>query len=143
MPAGRPTEYNQDIANRICTELAEGRSLRSVLKDEGMPGMSSVFRWLSDERREGFRKQYALAKEEAADALADDIQDIADKVLAKEYDPQSARVAMDGKKWIASKLKPKRYGEKLDMTSNGKDIVIPILGGTTKADNVHTDDIDS
>lgn len=80
--------------------------------------MATVFNWLGDETKKEFLEQYARAKEEAADALADDIQDISDKVLKKEYDPQAARVAMDGKKWIASKLKPKRYGDKLEVDNH-------------------------
>lgn len=83
-----------------------------------MPSMSTVFNWLADKTKPEFLEQYARAKEEAADALADDIQDISDKVLQKVYDPASARVAMDGKKWIAAKLKPKRYGDKLDLDAN-------------------------
>lgn len=114
----RPTKYTQDLANTICSQLAEGRSLRSVLADEAMPSMATVFNWLGDETKKEFLEQYARAKEEAADALADDIQDISDKVLKKEYDPQAARVAMDGKKWIASKLKPKRYGDKLEVDNH-------------------------
>lgn len=114
----RPTDYTEELATKICAELAEGKSLRTVLKEDDMPAMSTIFRWLADDDKTSFREQYARAKEEAADALADDIQDISDKVLEKVYDPASARVAMDGKKWIAAKLKPKRYGDKLDVDAN-------------------------
>lgn len=114
----RPTDYTDQLATRICAELAVGKSLRTILKEDDMPSMSTVFNWLADKTKPEFLEQYARAKEEAADALADDIQDISDKVLQKVYDPASARVAMDGKKWIAAKLKPKRYGDKLDLDAN-------------------------
>lgn len=122
---GRPTSYNPETANYICAELAQGRSLRSVLLDEGMPVGQTVFSWLRTFPE--FLEQYARAKEESADSLADDIQDIADKTLRSVYDPQAARVAIDAYKWTASKLKPKKYGDKLDMTTNGKDLPMPIL----------------
>jgi hypothetical protein len=115
---GRPSSYTDEIAIEICAGLAEGKSLRSVLKSKNMPSMSMVFRWLAADEHKAFREQYARAKVEAADALADDIQDITDKVLKRTYDPASARVAIDGKKWIASKLKPKVYGDKLDLTGD-------------------------
>jgi len=83
-----------------------------------MPAISTVMLWLTQDDKQSFSEQYAHAREAAADALADDIQDISDGVLKKKYDPQAARVAMDGKKWIASKLKPKKYGDKLDVTGD-------------------------
>ena len=111
---GRPTDFTPELGDEICAQLADGKSLRKICESKAMPNKATVFRWLRDD--EEFSDQYARAKEESADALADDIQDISDGVLKKKYDPQAARVAMDGKKWIASKLKPKKYGDKLDLT---------------------------
>lgn len=90
-----------------------------------MPEGRTVWKWLNTKPE--FVQQYTRAKEEAADALADDIQNIADKTLTGEYEPQASRVAIDAYKWTASKLKPKKYGDKLDMTTNGKDLPSPIL----------------
>ena len=128
-PGGRPTLYSQELANEICSQLAFGKSLRRVCEADDMPEGRTVWRWLTEKPE--FSQQYARAKEEAADALADDIQNIADKTLTGEYDPQASRVAIDAYKWTASKLKPKKYGDKLDMTTNGKDLPSPILGGLT------------
>jgi hypothetical protein len=114
--AGRPTDFSEDLAAEICGQIAEGKSLRKVCSAKKMPAISTVMKWLADDEHSTFVEQYAHAREAAADALADDIQDISDGVLNKKYDPQAARVAMDGKKWIASKLKPKKYGDKLDLT---------------------------
>lgn len=79
-----------------------------------MPSRQTVYSWLRT--HEDFLDNYARAKDDSADALADDIIDIAQGVLNKKYDPQAARVAIDGMKWSASKLKPKKYGDKLDLT---------------------------
>jgi hypothetical protein len=73
---GRPTEYNDEIISLLCQELATGKSLRTVCKMDGMPCMTSVFRWLA--KYESFREQYARAKVESADALLEEILDIAD-----------------------------------------------------------------
>lgn len=115
---GAPSTYTLDIADLICAGVAEGRSLRSVLLDDGMPAMSTVFKWLRE--HDEFSEQYTRAKDASADALADEIIDVAHKTLKGTHDPQSARVAVDALKWSASKLKPKVYGDKLDLTTGNE-----------------------
>jgi hypothetical protein len=124
---GRPTDYTPELGDEICAQLSGGESLRRVCAKKNMPSRQTVFTWLRV--HEGFLDQYTRAKQETADALADDIEDIAIGVLNKKYDPQAARVAVDAKKWVASKLKPKKYGDKLDLTTDGKELPSPILGG--------------
>lgn len=142
---GRPTKFNQKLANRICAQLAEGISLRTVCLAEDMPNKSTVFNWFRTNKM--FLDQYARAKEESADAMSEEILDIADdgtndwmtvnrgretvEVPNNEV-LQRSRLRVDTRKWIMSKMKPKKYGDKLDMTSNGKDIGQPILGGITQ-----------
>ena len=120
---GRPSEYTQEIANIICDRLSDGKSLKSICEMEDMPSKATVYNWLDNNKE--FLDKYTRAKEDSSDALADDIQDIADKVLDGTYNPNAARVAMDGKKWIAAKLKPKKYGDKLDVTTNGESVISP------------------
>jgi hypothetical protein len=108
-------EYSEEIANRICVHIAEGKSLRSFCRMEDTPDVSNVYRWLAD--NEGFRDQYARAREDQADTHTDEMLDIADT----EPDPQKARVMIDTRKWIASKLKPKKYGERVIAEHMGKD----------------------
>src|SRR5436853_6196862 len=76
MPQGRPSDYTLETALEICARLADGQSLRAICRDEAMPDARTVFRWL--EANESFRQQYARAREAQADALADEIVDIAD-----------------------------------------------------------------
>lgn len=118
---GRPSEYTDTIFNDICGKLADGKSLKSICETEDMPSKATFYNWINNNK--DLLDKYARAKNDGADALADDIQDIADKVLNGAYDPNAGRVAGDLKKWVASKLKPKKYGDKLDMTSNGETLV--------------------
>lgn len=115
---GRPTVYNETVFNEICSQLADGNSLKSICLDEGMPSKASFYNWLNNSV--DLLDRYTRAKEDSSDALADDIQDIADRVLVGSYEANNARVAIDAKKWIASKLKPKKYGDKIDVTSDGE-----------------------
>ena len=111
-----------------------------------MPAPGTVFRWLGEYKE--FRDQYARAKEEAADMFVEDIIEIADnmkrdkipKYEVNEYtgkkevvgyeesktSVQRDKVRIDSRKWLAMKLKPKKYGEKLDLSTNGKDIGVAI-----------------
>lgn len=132
MPAGRPSEYTPEIAADICERLADGDSLRQICRDLGI-GVPTVFRWL--EASEEFRNQYARARDVQADVFADEISRIADDGsndwmernakdnpgwVANGEHLQRSRLRVDTRKWIASKLKPKRYGERLELAGDDK-----------------------
>lgn len=110
---GRPTRYTQRLSDAICSELAEGKSLRTICERPSRPTLRTVFYWLRTQPE--FLQQYARAKDDSADSMADKIQEVADKTLEGKYDAQAARVAIDAFKWTASKLKPKKYGDRLDL----------------------------
>ena len=77
-----------------------------------MPAMSTVFKWLRDV--EGFSEQYARAKEEQAETYEDMMLETA----KTEPDVARARLIVDTMKWTASKLKPKKYGDKVTQDVN-------------------------
>lgn len=106
---GRPSTFNPDVADTICQELMAGRSLKAVCQGEGMPGTSTVYEWLS--RDAEFADSYARAREVQADVLADEIVHIADT----EPDAQKARNRIDARKWLASKLRPKKYADRVEL----------------------------
>lgn len=114
-PSGRPSEYSEERAAYICALLADGQSLNKICKADDMPHMSTVFRWLA--AHDSFRDNYAIARGIQADVFADEITDIADSADKDTPSIAKARLQIDARKWIASKLKPKKYGEKLDLSS--------------------------
>ena len=114
-PPHRPDTYSQDKADEICTHIAQGKSLRSYCEKKGNAPLVTVRKWLG--KYEDFRNQYARAREEQADFYADEIAEIADT----EPDPHKARVRIDARKWIASKLKSKTYGDKVAHVGGGDD----------------------
>lgn len=133
---GRPTIYSEEIADLICDGLADARSLRSICCDEGMPSQSTVFRWLGDERFAAFRERYARAREAQADAIFDEMLDIADDAsndwMERSPDDkrgpgwdlngehvQRSKLRIDARKWMASKLRPKVYGDKIEHEHTG------------------------
>lgn len=114
---GRPTDYSEELSKIICERLANGESLVAICKDESIPHRSTIHDWLNPNHptyQKDFADKYARAREDQADFKADEIEDIADKVINGEIRPDAARVAIDAKKWTASKLRPKRYGDKIE-----------------------------
>jgi hypothetical protein len=129
---GRPSSFTQEIADKICEGIAEGKSLRSLCDAEDMPNKATVFRWLADEERKPFRDQYARARETQADALFDEILQIADDGANDSYKDDEGRVKVDqdviarsrlrvdARKWMAGKLRPKVYGDKIQTEHSGE-----------------------
>jgi ATP-dependent protease HslVU (ClpYQ) ATPase subunit len=104
---GRPSIFTPELATELCVRLSEGRSLRSVCRDADMPAVSSVFLWLR--RDQEFSEQYARAKEEAADAIFDELLEIADD---PDGDVQRDRLRVDTRKWMLAKMKPRKYSDR-------------------------------
>jgi len=127
---GRPSIYTKELADKICAELASGKSLRTICYAEGMPNAETVHRWVLEDR-EGFSKQYARAREIQAEVMFDEILEISDesdRVVDEGNEKKSSayaqnqRLKVDSRKWYLSKVLPKKFGEKTDITSDGKAI---------------------
>src|ERR1043166_1924882 len=116
MPGGRPSDYSQEITNQICARLASGEPLTRICESEEMPGLTTVYRWMAE--HEDFRKEYARAREDQADTLADEILKIADE---KDEDDQRQRLRVDARRWYAGQIRPKKYGEKMTQEVSGPD----------------------
>ena len=116
---GRPTDYTKDMADKICEKIANGRSLRSICAEDGMPPMKTIYRWL--EANEEFRHQYARARDKQADYFAEEIIEIADSAEAESAAVSKAKLQIDARKWAASKTAPKKYGDKQEIDVKSSD----------------------
>lgn len=110
---GRPSIYTPELATEICARMSEGRSLRSVCRDEDMPDIRTVMRWLGDPEKQEFCQQYAHARESLADALVEETLDLADGCDPESGAVNKARLQVDTRKWFASKVAARKYGDKL------------------------------
>jgi hypothetical protein len=135
-PVGRPTDYSEEVAASLCAQIAMGLSVRTICKAEDMPAMTTFFMWLR--RHPEFVKQYEAAKAESASALAEELLDIADdgtndwmEIHDKEgacvgykvngEHVQRSRLRLDTRKWLLSKLAPKKFGDKVDLNLGGQE----------------------
>jgi hypothetical protein len=134
----RPSTYTEEIADKICARIASGESVLSIAKDPEMPASSTIYLWLLDEDKKSFSEKYDKARIAQADHYFDQLLEIADdgtqdtitratgdgetyEVANTEF-IQRSRLRVDTRKWYLSKIMPKKYGEKLDVTSDGEAI---------------------
>lgn len=115
---GRPSDYLPEVAADICSLLADGESLRKVCDRQGMPNKATVFRWLA--QHEEFRDQYAKATETRADAIFEEMFDIADTVAEEASAVGKARLRIDTRKWALARMNPKKYGDKVSQEIDHK-----------------------
>lgn len=115
----------------IIKEIEGGLSLRACLRKENRPTSTTFFSWIDlDEAK---MLQYARACSIRADGIFDEMLEIADATEADIIikDGQEVinhnvinrdRLRVDARKWAVSKMNPKKYGEKLDVTSKDKEL---------------------
>lgn len=131
---GRPSHYNEKIADEICEKIAiSTKGLNHLCKEnDGWPNPDTVYQWRL--KHSSFAEKYARAKQEQIQAYVDEINDIADDTsqdTLTKYDKDGepyevcnsewinrSRLRVDTRKWIASKLMPKLYGERVIQDTN-------------------------
>ena len=121
---GRPSTYTEEMGEKFCERLAAGESLRSICSDPEMPSAPTIYTWL--DRFPPFAERYARARSAQTEAMLEEMLEIADST---KIDPQDKRVRIDTRKWAMSKLRPKKYGDKLDLEHSGPD------GGAIKVES--------
>lgn len=126
----RPTIYTPKLGHRICKLIADGWSVLKITRRRDMPSARTIYDWVLDEDKKEFSHNYARAREAQAEKLFDEILEIADEaknvMVGDKSDSarvQARNLAVDARKWYLSKVLPKKFGEKMDLTSDGKAIV--------------------
>jgi hypothetical protein len=127
------TEDRRKEIDIICDRITEGESLRSILKDN-KPFSKSTFLDIVDANSD-IADQYARAMADRQDVLFEEIITIADSQENDINAIQRNRLQIDARKWVLGKMNPKKYGDKIDMTSGGEKINIINLGDGEKPDD--------
>jgi len=132
---GRPSKFTEELADEICARISQGESLNKICKENDKPSLVTVFSWMRT--REQFLNNYTRAREQQAETFVDEILSICDEVLPTgidgKIDPSvlnQARLKIDARKWVASKLKPKRFGEASVLKIDADKDLQPILNLT-------------
>lgn len=122
-----PTVYTEEIGEKMFLGFCNGESLRTICEADDMPHKATIFRWLADPEHP-ICDHYTRGREIQAESLVDDIQDIADNgtndwmerqtrkgtiTVVNTEAIQRSRLRMDARKWVAGKIKPKKYGTRI------------------------------
>lgn len=125
--------WSPETKARVLERIAAGESVRQICRDEGMPSWTAIARWLKEDA--SFREQYVRAKEDGAEAMADDILEIADNASNDwmerndkdnpgwVFNGEAARrsqIRIDARKWLLAKTQPKKYGDKVETVHSGE-----------------------
>jgi hypothetical protein len=118
--AGRPATYNKETWKAIFERIGEGASLTTAIK---RPGISHAHAYRMLEQFPELAAAYDKAKMERADRLAEEIVELADADIPSHLQGveisawvNQKRLQVDARKWVASKLKPKMYGDRIDVS---------------------------
>lgn len=123
MSQGKPytEEQRMAIIEAVCERIMNGESLKRICEsDKSLPNKTTIIRWINDDK-DTLAPMIARAREFQAECLDDEIQDITNRMLDGEVDPQAARVAIWAAQWRAARLKPKKYGDKISTEVSGPD----------------------
>ena len=135
---GRPVKWppEHQVWREIIGRVSGGKALSTVLSDPGYPTWVS-FHAMIDQDAE-LKMAYEKAVQDRADKLADEILQLSDEQMPAGLEGamasawvQQKRMQVDARKWIASKLKPRTYGDRIDMTV--RDERISVLGALEAA----------
>jgi len=124
---GRPSDYLVEVADDICSLLASGESLNSICKRKGFPSRNTVYRWFREYK--DFRDNYARATDDRAESIFEEMLEIADGAEAETASIAKARLQIDARKWILSRMNPKKFSDKQSIEHtgpNGGDINVTI-----------------
>jgi len=119
-PTGRPSTFDAQVAEDICARVIQSDyGLEQICEAEDMPSARTVYRWLNEAGKpfETFRQNYARAKELQGQVQADK----ATREALTATDAGIGRPRWDARRWQASKLVPKQYGERTQMQHSGPD----------------------
>lgn len=148
-PVGHPLKIDgkswdrQKTMDFVCEKIASSsKSITKILAggygDWMLPDYTTFMQWLRED--EAISHQYAQAKDDQADFMADETLEIADDdvmeplivdglpiqvdgklvMVRSNVAVQHARLRVDARKWLASKLKPKKYGERTTLSGDAE-----------------------
>lgn len=125
---GAPSKKTPELCKAICDGIAEGKSSRKMCQELGI-AQNTFWTWLQSDT--DLQEQYARAKDLCADYYAEQIPEIADDSVndwqiredgtryVDNEAVQRSRLRIDARKWYASKVAPKKYGDKIENVHSG------------------------
>lgn len=115
----RPSEYDLKMCEDICSQVAEGCNIKTVLKSKTeYPTFQTWCNW--KRQHDELFDLYTRSIQDKAESVDEEIDFILSEIRSKEIDPASGRILIDTLKWKASKYYPKMFGEKVQQEHSGE-----------------------
>jgi hypothetical protein len=115
-----PKAEKQQKITEVLSNMRNGKSLRQSAIKANI-AKQTFLDWVDKDPE--LSGQYAHARAAMIDKIADDIMTIADEELVATGEGrvdsamvQKQRLRVDTRKWLLSKLAPKKYGDKLELS---------------------------
>jgi len=99
------------LVSAVLDLVADGSTYRNACVTLGIP-RPTVWRWMQADP--GALDRYAIARESNARQMADETLEISD--AATNEGERVARLRVDTRKWLASKLLPREFGDRIELT---------------------------
>ena len=127
---GRPSKYTKALIEEVCERLSKGEPLTAICRDEHMPEPRTIYLWAAAD--EDISSHIARAREAGEVAILEDCLNIADdngkdkRIVAEGVETtdtdviQRAKLRIDTRLKLLAKWNPKKWGDKVDVTSGGK-----------------------
>ena len=124
--------YSQKTSTAICSRIAQGESLTAICKDPAMPGMQTVQDWLAAaaqgrEKYQQFCTDYTIARQHWADATFTEMVELAENCPLDREPIAKTRLVIDTMKWVLARMNPRKYGNRIDLTSQGEQLPPPAI----------------
>lgn len=121
-PHGTLPEHKEKLCDAVIEGMQGGLSCFKACQSAGV-NHSTFMRWVSDDT--ALANRYARAREELIELMAQDLLEIADAPVGSTDSGstdggavQKQKLQIDTRKWLLSKLAPKKYGEKLEVSGD-------------------------
>ena len=118
--AGRPPVYSNEVWKSIFDRVGGGASLTTALKETGL-SYTHAYRLMDADPK--LAEAYERAKKDRASRMAEEIIELADAPIPEHLQGveisawvAQKRLQVDARKWVAAKLHPKVYGDKIDVS---------------------------
>jgi hypothetical protein len=121
------TKKTPEVIERLLGGIADGKTLRALCREDGMPNWRTVYDWIEADAE--LAAQVARARELGFDAIAEDVFDIADGTRASSEHVQLSKMRIDTRLKLLACWSPKKYGNKQDVSIGNKE------GETLKVEN--------
>ena len=106
--------YTEEVADRICDEVAAGRTLeRIAIEEVWAPSLRQMHYWMNEHA--DFQSAYEFARRLRAEKLAEETLDVA---YSPVLDPEDKKIIIAAHHWLVAKMNPREWGDRKIVDQN-------------------------